>query len=109
VADRLPGFGSIRRSKWRNERAVDGVAKLLRDTDRYGPIEAAVVCLARTTAASLDRLEHDELRSEHVIGTVARVHLQALSVLRPSMMPTGDAFDRMLDELSTAVRDPTAP
>jgi hypothetical protein len=109
VATRLPGFGSIQRSRWRNERAVDGVAKLLRDTDRYGPIEAAVVTLARTTAASLDRLEHDDDRSEHVIGTVARVHLQALTALRPNLMPTGDAFDRMLDELSSAVRDPTAP
>jgi hypothetical protein len=107
MADRLPGFGAIRRRRGRNELAVDGVAKYLRDLQQFGPIETALVTLARTTGASLDRLEHDSERSEHVVGSVARVHLQALDSLRPNVTTAGDTFDKLLDELSTAVRDPS--
>jgi len=93
------------RRRARNERAVDDLAKHLRQLQQFGPVEAAFVSLARTTAASLDRLEHDGDRSEHVVGSVARVHLQALDALRPNVTTAGDTFDRLIDELSTAVRD----
>jgi hypothetical protein len=80
---------------------------MLRDLDQYGPMESAITVLARTTAAALDRLEQDPGRSEHTVGHVARVHLQALEALRPNVLPAGDAFDRLVDELAAAVRDPS--
>lgn len=79
---------------------------MLREIDQYGPMETALVVLARTTAAALDRLELDAGRSEHTVGHVARVHLQALEALRPNMAPSADAFDRLADELAAAVREP---
>jgi hypothetical protein len=106
TAPKLPGFGAIRRQRLRNERAIDDVAKMLRELDQFGPIESALITLARTTGASLDRLEHDNDRSEHTVGSVARVHLQAIESLRPNVTIAGDAFDRLLGELSTALRDP---
>jgi hypothetical protein len=108
MPDRLPGFGASRRHRYRNERGVDALARWLRDLQQYGPYEEALIILARTTAASLDRLEHqDDLdRSEHTVGNVARVHLQVIEALRPNMIPAGDSFDTLIDELSTALRDP---
>lgn len=103
---RLPGFGPDRRHIYRNERGVGDVAKWLRELQQYGPFEHALITLARTTAASLDRLEHDQDRSEHTVGNVARVHLQVLAALRPNIAVAGDTFDQLLDELSTAIRDP---
>jgi hypothetical protein len=108
VAERLPGFGSIQRHRYRNERSIDEVARYLRELQQFGPIEAALVTLARTTAAALDRLEHTSDRSEHVVGTVARVHLQALEALRPNTTTAADTFDRLLDELTTAIRNPAS-
>jgi ABC-type enterochelin transport system substrate-binding protein len=105
MADRLPGFGAIRRRRGRNELAVDKLAGYLRKLHQFDPWREAVIKTARTTAASLDRLEHDDDRSEHVVGSVSRVHLEALEKLRPALIPTGDAFDRMLDELSASLRD----
>jgi hypothetical protein len=100
----LPGFTAPRRRRGRNERAVDDLARLLREVDDWDAHRAAVVVLARTTAAALDRLEADPDRSEHVVGTVARVHAYALDALTPNVT-AGDAFDRLADELSAAVRD----
>jgi hypothetical protein len=107
VAERLPGFGSIRRRRARNERAIDRVAAYLRELDQSDPITDALIVLGRTTGAALDRLEADTESSEHTLGNVARVHLQVLEAARPNMTTTVDAFDRMLDDLSAAVRDPS--
>jgi hypothetical protein len=104
---RLPGFGAGPRRRGRNERAVDAVAALLRSTGDYDAHRAAYITLARTTAAALDRLEHDDDRSEHVIGTVARVHCHALDALRPAPGASLDALDALTDELAAALRDPT--
>jgi len=106
VAERLPGFGAIARRKGRNERIIDVCVRALRDGGRYGAREKALATLARTLGASLDRLEHDPGRSEHTVGHVARVHLQALEALRPNAAPSADAFDRLADELAAAVREP---
>jgi hypothetical protein len=83
---------------------VDGLAKYLRELGQDNPYVSAQVSAARTTAASLDRLEADVERSEHVVGSVARVHAQILAELRPTGPAGADAFDRLLGELSTAVR-----
>lgn len=103
---RLPGFGAVRRSRGRNERAADGVAAMLRRLGDYDDHRAAYVTLARTTAAALDRLEADPDRSEHVVGSVARVHAYCLDALRPTMLggPT-DPLESLADELAAAVRD----
>jgi hypothetical protein len=103
---RLPGFGpGPARRRGRNERAVDDLAKYLRQLEQADPYIAAQIAAARTTAASLDRLESDVERSEHVIGSVARVHAQILSELRPLHGAGADAFDRLISELSSPIRD----
>jgi hypothetical protein len=108
-APRLPGFGSVPRRRGRNERAVDALAAYIRRLDTYDPFTAAVVTLARTMAASLDRLEVDADRSEHVIGTVGRVQLQALEALRPTGPVSGDAFDELVAAMGAAMGDTAAP
>jgi len=81
---------------------------MLRRVGDYDDHRAAYVVLARTTGAALDRLEHDPDRSEHVVGTVARVHAHCLDALRPApMFGPADPLETLADELSTAVRDST--
>lgn len=104
---RLPGVGRGAVPRGRNQRAVDKLAGRLRELDASDEHTAALVTLARTCAASLDRLEHDTDRSEHTIATLGRVQLEVLRELRPPV--TGhDPFDELTAALSAAVRD-TAP
>lgn len=77
---------------------------MLRNLDGYDDHTAALITLSRDLAASLDRLEADDERSEHVIGTIARVQLDLLRTLAPATT----AFDPFADldaELDAAVRD----
>lgn len=84
---------------------MDGVAAALRRSGEFDEHRHAYVTLARTTAAALDRLEQDPDRSEHVLGTVARVHAHCLDSLRPADALAGaDPFDDLL----TALRDTPA-
>jgi hypothetical protein len=104
IQPRLPGVGRGVTPRGRNQRAVDKLAKLLRDLDAFDDYTAAMVTLARTGAASLDRLERDDERSEHTIATLGRVQLEVLRELRPPT--TGhDPFDELTAALSAAVRD----
>jgi hypothetical protein len=106
---RLPGFGgSTVRRRGRNERAVDDLARYLRQLEQADPYIAAQISAARTTGASLDRLEADPDRSEHVVGSVARVHAAILAELRPVHAAGADAFDRLIGELSAPLRDTPA-
>jgi hypothetical protein len=83
---------------------VDKLAAMLRRIDAYDDHTAALITLARDLAASLDRLESDTDRSEHTIGTLARVQLDLLRELRPSV-PTLDPFAELDADLDTALRD----
>jgi len=102
-------LAGIRRHIYRNERAIQDVAKMLREADQFDPIARAIVTLARTTAASLDRLEHDPERSEYVVASTARTHLAILEACRPGMIVAGDSFDGLIDEIAAAVRDSATP
>ena len=104
IQPRLPGVGRGSAPRGRNQRAVDALAKRLRDGDEYDEYAAALVTLARTEAAALDRLERDDDRSEHTVATVGRGLLEVYRELRPA---TGvhDPFDELTAALSAAVRD----
>lgn len=90
----------------RNQRAVDKLATRWRELDAFDDHTAALIVLARTCAASLDRLEHDDDRNEYTIATGGRVYLEVLRELTP---PVGgdDPFDALTAALSAAVRDPS--
>ena len=78
---------------------------MLRRLDDYGPWRRAYVTLARTTGAALDRLEADPKRSEHTLGSVARVHARCLEALRPSPSAIRDPLEVLAAELAAAVQD----
>jgi hypothetical protein len=93
-----------RRRRGRNERALDEVARLLAREGVYDEIARALATLGRTTGAGLDRLEDDPGHSEHVLGSVARVHREVLGDLR-SFVGEGDdlaalfaSFDEPADD-----------
>jgi len=75
----------------------------LRGLKQYDDYRAALVTLARTGAAALDRLEADPRRSEYTIATLARVHLGALGELRPSDIRSDDAFTALLVGMTNAM------
>jgi hypothetical protein len=101
----LPGLGRGAAPRGRNQRAVDALAKRWRTLDVYDEHTAAMITLARTGAASLDRLERDQDRSEHTIATLARVQLEVLRELTPPVSGD-DPFDALTAALSAAIRDP---
>ena len=107
IQPRLPGVGRGVTPRGRNQRAVDALAKYLRSLEQADEYTAALIVLARTGAASLDRLEADDDRSEHTIATLARVQLEVLRELAPPV-GTNDPFDDLAAALDAAVRD-TAP
>ena len=82
-APTLPGFERERSPKGRNSRALDRLARDLRDAGDYDAHAQALMTTARTIAASLDRMEHDYGASEHTIGANARVLLAIMEQLRP--------------------------
>ena len=104
IQPRLPGVGRGVAPRGRNQRAVDALAKRLRDGDDFDEYTAALVTLARTEAASLDRLERDDDRSEHTVATVGRGLLEVYRELKPAQSGY-DPFDALTDALSAAVRD----
>jgi hypothetical protein len=77
---------------------------MLRGIGSYDDHTAALITLARDLAASLDRLESDRDRSEHTIGTLARVQLDLLRELRPNV-PTLDPFAELDADLDAALLD----
>ena len=79
---------------------------MLRQLEVYDPLRQAYVTLARTTAASLDRLEADPQRSEHVVATVARVHGRCLEQLGPASGVVPDVLDVLAAELAEVVHRP---
>jgi hypothetical protein len=107
IQPRLPGVGRGAAPRGRNQRAVDALARKWRTFDQHDEHTAALIVLARTCAAALDRLEHDDDRSEHTVATVGRVQLEVLRELAPPVAGT-DPFDELAAALDAAVRD-TAP
>ncbi len=104
IQPRLPGVGRGVAPRGRNQRAVDRLAKHLRAGDECDDYTEALIVLARTEAASLDRLERDDDRSEHTVATVGRGLLEVYRELRPTNVGA-DPFDALTDALSAAVRD----
>ena len=100
----IPGIKPERAGRGRVQRSVDALAKQLRASDDYDAHTAALITTARVTAATLDRLEQDRDRSEHVVSTAAGRHLSVLLELRPGTAIV-DPFADLDDELSTALRD----
>jgi hypothetical protein len=99
----LPGIRPATAGRGRNQRSIDKLAAMLRATGDYDDHTAALVTLSRDLAAAIDRLEADPDRSEHTIGTLARVQLDLLRELAPAAA-TFDPFAVLDDELSTALR-----
>jgi hypothetical protein len=72
-----------------------GNATMLRHLED-DPLSRAFMTLARTTAAALDGLEADPRRSEHLLGTVARVHVRGPSgTAARSFTPRGRVRHRL--------------
>ena len=103
----IPGIKSGSTPRGRLQRSVDSLAKQLRTGDDYDEHTAALVTLARATAASLDRLEADRDRSEHTIAQLAARHLDVLRELRPATQ-VADLFAELDAELDAALRDSPA-
>lgn len=88
------------------ENGIFDLAKALSEQGVGDEHTRALTALARTTAASLDRLNKDAKRNESTIASVAKVHLDILAELA---MPIHehDPFDELTLALSAAVRDTT--
>jgi hypothetical protein len=76
------------------------VAGALRRLDAYDELAQARVTLARTLAASLDRLEGDPDRAEYTLGSVGRVYRDLLGDLAAPF-----ASDASLEQLLAALDD----
>jgi len=108
-AGATPLFGDRRRRfhRGRVRLDLDRTVAALRAADRLDDSDRALIALARSTANGLDRLEADAHRSEHVVASMARVHLAVLVALSQRDAAAGELApgDDGDDELAGLLRD----
>jgi hypothetical protein len=109
----VPLWGDRRRRfhRGRVRLDLDRTVAALRAADRLDDADRALIALARSTANGLDRLEADAHRSEHVVASMARVHLSVLMALAQrdasaGELSPGDQGDEELRELLREYGDP---
>jgi hypothetical protein len=83
----------------RNARGVERTVAALRGLGRLEELDAALIALARSTAAALDAAP-----SPYVAAIVARTHLDALRALSGRPVPETDELDEFLRSLRAPSR-----
>lgn len=108
--NQLAGIGRARPRLGRHRRALDKLAKHLRDEVGRGKADLEVdIITARGMADELDRMELDNERSSHTYAMVARSYAEIRIPLHTRLGEGADdaEFASFQDELTAAVRDQT--